>query len=372
MPEWIAQTVHGFGRASISGSYFLSDLVAIPDSARPESDPAQLLKDLTCDLALPVDKFGAIDDPRGGNSVTEGRDQDDHVDRTEQCRPRSAVASPHPSSEPVQQPVQVRDRPAPQAERLQQLIGKPIETAPSTGEHLYGLPEVERHVLLTVTCPPGMLFSPAPPPAFGGHHQLRVTGTPPSRFQGKPQHLLCADAPSAVTDDLENIVKRGRSGALSAEQIGDRCLTAMEDSCKFALLNMATLHKQPERRTEVRHGARRLCLHKSSGFLQFRPRLRSIRSDLRLSPSTSELFGRTPPCPAVDAQWDHQGHRLHAKGEESMSWPPNIAASLLLALAFLMLFAGVVLPAVWSSRPSRRRAAAEVLAQLLSAVRGNR
>lgn len=40
----------------------------------------------------------------------------------------------------------------------------------------------------------------------------------------------------------------------------------------------------------------------------------------------------------------------------------------LLALALGAFFVGVVLPAVWSSRPARRRAAAEVLAQLLTVV----
>ncbi|GFE25938.1 hypothetical protein RB199_30385 [Streptomyces libani] len=55
-----------------------------------------------------------------------------------------------------------------------------------------------------------------------------------------------------------------------------------------------------------------------------------------------------------------------------MSWPTSDSASSVLALIFLAVFAGVVLPAVWSSRPSRRRAAAAVLAQLLSALRRRR
>ncbi|MFC7259231.1 hypothetical protein [Streptomyces lutosisoli] len=41
----------------------------------------------------------------------------------------------------------------------------------------------------------------------------------------------------------------------------------------------------------------------------------------------------------------------------------------LLALMFTGFFAGVVLPAVWSSRPARRRAATAVLTQVLKALR---
>lgn len=42
----------------------------------------------------------------------------------------------------------------------------------------------------------------------------------------------------------------------------------------------------------------------------------------------------------------------------------------LVSVAFLLIFFGVVLPAVWSTRPSRRRAAAAVLAQILNSFRG--
>ncbi|MFE1409485.1 hypothetical protein ACFW6F_01465 [Streptomyces sp. NPDC058746] len=41
----------------------------------------------------------------------------------------------------------------------------------------------------------------------------------------------------------------------------------------------------------------------------------------------------------------------------------------LLAFVFTALFTGVVLPAVWSSHPARRRAAAAVLTQVLSTLR---
>ncbi|MEU6504881.1 MULTISPECIES: hypothetical protein [unclassified Streptomyces] len=42
---------------------------------------------------------------------------------------------------------------------------------------------------------------------------------------------------------------------------------------------------------------------------------------------------------------------------------------LLAALVFLAVYAGVVLPAVWSSKPARRTAALKVLGQLLGALR---
>ncbi|MGV4987966.1 hypothetical protein ACWC0C_13035 [Streptomyces sp. NPDC001709] len=42
---------------------------------------------------------------------------------------------------------------------------------------------------------------------------------------------------------------------------------------------------------------------------------------------------------------------------------------LLAALVFLAVYAGVVLPAVWSRRPARRTAALKVLVQLLGALR---
>jgi len=52
-----------------------------------------------------------------------------------------------------------------------------------------------------------------------------------------------------------------------------------------------------------------------------------------------------------------------------MSWIPGALPVLVFAV-FLLVFAGVVLPAVWSVRPARRHAAAAVLAQLLAALRG--
>jgi hypothetical protein len=39
------------------------------------------------------------------------------------------------------------------------------------------------------------------------------------------------------------------------------------------------------------------------------------------------------------------------------------------ALAVILVFCGMVLPAVWSRRPARRAAAAKVLAQLIGAFR---
>ncbi|MEV0643295.1 hypothetical protein AB0I77_52140 [Streptomyces sp. NPDC050619] len=51
-----------------------------------------------------------------------------------------------------------------------------------------------------------------------------------------------------------------------------------------------------------------------------------------------------------------------------MSWLTDHVPALVLALVFFV-FAGVVLPAVWSTRPARRKAAAVVLAQLLQAGR---
>ncbi|OPG01934.1 hypothetical protein B1R27_34865 [Streptomyces sp. GKU 895] len=46
----------------------------------------------------------------------------------------------------------------------------------------------------------------------------------------------------------------------------------------------------------------------------------------------------------------------------------------LASVAFTAIYAGVVLPAVWSRKPARRTAAAKVLAQLLGALgtRGRR
>ena len=49
----------------------------------------------------------------------------------------------------------------------------------------------------------------------------------------------------------------------------------------------------------------------------------------------------------------------------SMPSVPTVAA----ALAVVLVFGGVVLPAVWSRRPARRAAAAKVLAQFLDAFR---
>ncbi|UUU34300.1 hypothetical protein JIX56_33145 [Streptomyces sp. CA-210063] len=42
---------------------------------------------------------------------------------------------------------------------------------------------------------------------------------------------------------------------------------------------------------------------------------------------------------------------------------------LLAALVFTAVYVGVVLPAVWSRKPARRRAALSVLTQLLTALR---
>ncbi|RZB19608.1 hypothetical protein StrepF001_12845 [Streptomyces sp. F001] len=51
-----------------------------------------------------------------------------------------------------------------------------------------------------------------------------------------------------------------------------------------------------------------------------------------------------------------------------MSWLTVPVPALVLALVFSV-FAGVVLPAVWSTQPARRKAAAAVLAQLLQTGR---
>lgn len=40
--------------------------------------------------------------------------------------------------------------------------------------------------------------------------------------------------------------------------------------------------------------------------------------------------------------------------------------------AFVLLYAGVVLPAVWSTRPARRAAAAAVLQQIIDLLRRSR
>ncbi len=50
----------------------------------------------------------------------------------------------------------------------------------------------------------------------------------------------------------------------------------------------------------------------------------------------------------------------------SMPSVPTVVA----ALAVVLIFCGVVLPAIWSRRPARRAAAAKVLAQLLGVIRG--
>lgn len=52
-------------------------------------------------------------------------------------------------------------------------------------------------------------------------------------------------------------------------------------------------------------------------------------------------------------------------GIGSMPSVPAVAV----VLAVVLVFGGVVLPAVWSRRPARRAAAAKVLAQLLGAFR---
>ncbi|MFE5902286.1 hypothetical protein ACFQ67_33445 [Streptomyces sp. NPDC056488] len=54
-----------------------------------------------------------------------------------------------------------------------------------------------------------------------------------------------------------------------------------------------------------------------------------------------------------------------------MSESPFLPVALLL-IPVLVVVAGVVLPAVWSASPVRRRAAVSVLAQLLKAVRRHR
>jgi cbb3-type cytochrome oxidase subunit 3 len=42
----------------------------------------------------------------------------------------------------------------------------------------------------------------------------------------------------------------------------------------------------------------------------------------------------------------------------------------LVSVAFLLIFLGVILPAVWSTKRARRRAAAAVLTQILNSFRG--
>lgn len=57
-----------------------------------------------------------------------------------------------------------------------------------------------------------------------------------------------------------------------------------------------------------------------------------------------------------------------------MTFQLPAAPVLLMALVFLAVYLGVVLPAVWSRRPARRSAALKVLTQLLGPLRrrGNR
>lgn len=50
------------------------------------------------------------------------------------------------------------------------------------------------------------------------------------------------------------------------------------------------------------------------------------------------------------------------------AFPLPALPALLAALAFAALYAGVVLPAVWSRKPARRNAALKVLTQLLAAL----
>ncbi|MET9106884.1 hypothetical protein [Streptomyces zhihengii] len=52
-----------------------------------------------------------------------------------------------------------------------------------------------------------------------------------------------------------------------------------------------------------------------------------------------------------------------------MSWLTTHLPILLPSLAFFSTFTGVVLPAVWSTQPARRQAAAAVLTQLVGVVR---
>ncbi|MFD7130218.1 hypothetical protein [Streptomyces sp. NPDC059894] len=52
-----------------------------------------------------------------------------------------------------------------------------------------------------------------------------------------------------------------------------------------------------------------------------------------------------------------------------MPFPAPHLPVLFLAVAFLAVYAGVVLPAVWSRKPARRQAALKVLTQLLGALR---
>ncbi|SEC21858.1 hypothetical protein [Streptomyces sp. TLI_105] len=54
-----------------------------------------------------------------------------------------------------------------------------------------------------------------------------------------------------------------------------------------------------------------------------------------------------------------------------MSGSPFSPVGLML-LSVLVIIIGVVLPAVWSTSPARRRAASSVLAQLLKAARSRR
>ena len=45
------------------------------------------------------------------------------------------------------------------------------------------------------------------------------------------------------------------------------------------------------------------------------------------------------------------------------------SAAAVVALAVVLVFGGVVMPAIWSRRPARRAAAAKVLAQILGLFR---
>lgn len=63
-----------------------------------------------------------------------------------------------------------------------------------------------------------------------------------------------------------------------------------------------------------------------------------------------------------------QGADLTAAG-----LPPHILLTVVICASVLalLLYAGIVLPAVWSAKPARRKAAADILRQILTLIAAN-
>jgi hypothetical protein len=78
---------------------------------------------------------------------------------------------------------------------------------------------------------------------------------------------------------------------------------------------------------------------------------------------------REPPVARPGGTNVGYAQAIVAPEETDMSIQPPV---LLAALVFTAVYAGVVLPAVWSRKPARRNAALRVLTQLLTALRRRR